>query len=281
MGQEIAVSQEQKLLEKIRSEEFREQLSLALPPKMSVERFERVTVTAISNNPALIAVDRRTLYNAILKCAQDGLLPDGREAALLDVNDRKAQGGKAARYMPMIGGYRRIAANHHISLEAFVVYENDLFEYEFGLDPKLVHRPAPFTTRGLPVAAYAVAKRSDGEKWFDVMEKSEIEAVRESSKAATSEYGPWVKAWAEMARKTVARRLFKSLPFPNGLSEREAALLEAGDSDVEFHDPEAMSKGQAELHASIGRTVPPSDEGPDDTTPTERGDEDGALRLGD
>ncbi len=269
------VSQETKLLEKIRSDEFREQLAHALPPKMSVERFERVTVTAISNNPALIAVDRRTLYNAILKCAQDGLLPDGREAALLDVNDRKAQGGKAARYMPMIGGYRRLAANHGISLEAFVVFENDMFEYEFGLDPKLVHRPAPAGTRGQPIAAYAIAKRSsDGERWFDVMEKAEIEAVRESSKAATSEYGPWVKAWTEMARKTVARRLFKSLPFPNGLSEREVALMEAGDSDVEFEEPR-MTKGQAELHASIGNSRPPDDEGPDDSefVPTERGAE--------
>ena len=56
-----------------------EQFKAALPAHIPVERFMRVLMTAIQNNPDLLGVERRSLWNAAMKAAQDGLLPDGRE----------------------------------------------------------------------------------------------------------------------------------------------------------------------------------------------------------
>ncbi|MBX4421155.1 recombinase RecT, partial [Mycobacterium tuberculosis] len=62
-----------------------------------VEKFTRVAMTAIQNNPDLQNADRRSLFGAIVRLAQDGLLPDGREAAIVLF-------GKQAQAMPMIAG---------------------------------------------------------------------------------------------------------------------------------------------------------------------------------
>src|SRR3546814_8922350 len=55
----------------------------ALPAHVSVEKFTRVAQTAIQNQPDLANVDRKSLFGAIVRLAQDGLLPDGREAAIV------------------------------------------------------------------------------------------------------------------------------------------------------------------------------------------------------
>jgi recombination protein RecT len=67
------------------------------PPHVSVEKFKRVAMTAIQNTPALVNADRRSLFGAFVRLAQDGLLPDGREAAVVMF-------GNKAQAMPMIAG---------------------------------------------------------------------------------------------------------------------------------------------------------------------------------
>src|SRR3546814_12604527 len=59
------------------------QIKMALPAHIPVEKFHRVAVTAISSNPDLLNVDRTSLFGALMKAAQDGLLPDGREGAIV------------------------------------------------------------------------------------------------------------------------------------------------------------------------------------------------------
>jgi hypothetical protein len=43
--------------------------------------------------------------------------------------------------MPMIGGYRKIAAKHGITLVADVVRENDAFDWT-RMPPRIEHKPA-------------------------------------------------------------------------------------------------------------------------------------------
>ncbi len=54
-----------------------------LPSHIPVERFKRTIITALNLNPDLRKADRGSLFNAAVKCAHDGLYPDGREAALV------------------------------------------------------------------------------------------------------------------------------------------------------------------------------------------------------
>lgn len=195
----------------------------ALPAHVPVEKFSRVAMTAIQSNPDLIEADRRSLFGACVKLAQDGLLPDGREAALVIFNTKAKGGGweKRVQAMPMIAGVlKKIRQSGEVAkVSAQVVYENDLFTVRYGFDEDVEHSPPPLNqSRGKPIGAYATAVLKDGSRLLEVMSLEEIEKVRAVSRAKES--GPWVAWWSEMARKTVMRRLAKRLPMSTDLEEQ-------------------------------------------------------------
>ena len=82
-------------------EKMAPQFKAALPGHVSVERFMRVTLTAIQTNPQLLEADRRTLFAAATKAAQMGLLPDGREGAIVTFKNQ-------AQWMPMVAGIMKL-----------------------------------------------------------------------------------------------------------------------------------------------------------------------------
>jgi len=82
------------------------ELAAALPAHIPVERFARIVMTAIMSNLDLVNCDRRSLWNACMRAAQDGLLPDGREGVIVPF---KIVGRKMAQWMPMISGLRKRA----------------------------------------------------------------------------------------------------------------------------------------------------------------------------
>ena len=235
---QIAVQQVGTML---KSDQFRASLAEALPPEISIDRFTRVAITALQQNPDLLNKDRNSLFLAVRRCAEFGLNPDGREAALVAF-------GNAVVCMPMVGGLRRIAAKYGFDIATAVVHENDEFDYALGVDPVMTHKPAKLgTDRGNPVGAWAQAKGPDGQLYLEVMDKGQVEAVRQISRAKNS--GPWVSQWGEMARKTVARRLWKSLPM-YGLSDQDARVGDAR-LDPEFEEvPTATETPQAAAPAA-------------------------------
>jgi len=187
----------------------------ALPSHIKPEKFQRVVMTVVQQNPDLMGADRRSLLVSCLKCAADGLIPDGREAALVIFNTKSGDSWvKAVQYMPMLAGIqKRIRNSGEIaSIQAHVIYENDHFIWHQGIDASIEHRPLFPGDRGKAIGAYAVAKFKDGsDPQFEVMDVAAIEKVRAVSRAGKS--GPWVQWWDEMARKTVFRRLSKWLPM--------------------------------------------------------------------
>jgi len=190
------------------------QLKAALPEHVTVEKFARVAMTAIQQNPQLQNADRASLFGAITKLAQDGLLPDGREAALVMF-------GNKAQAMPMISGVlKKIRQSGEVSkISAQVVHENDFFEVSYGFDEDVRHNPPPLDKpRGKAIGAYATAILKDGSKLLEVMSYEEIEQVRDVSRAGKN--GPWVQWWGEMARKTVMRRLSKRLPMSTDIEDQ-------------------------------------------------------------
>lgn len=213
----------------IMSERLASQLKMALPEHISVEKFQRVVITAINKNADLVSADLLSLLTASVECAQDGLLPDGKEAALVIYNTKVPnvkpdRWVKRVQYMPMIKGICKKAHNSGELpfLDMQVVHENDEFDYQLGLHPNLVHKPK-LGERGDFIGAYAVARTSQGAEYIEVMSHAEIECVRlESSKSKSKEtgdpYGPWKNYYGEMARKTVLRRLSKRLPLSSDLS---------------------------------------------------------------
>jgi len=99
------------------------------------------------------------------------------------------------------------------SVVAEIVHEKDEFSIEYGMEPKLVHKPFIDGDPGAMRGAYVVVRfKGDGiEPLIKYMSKSEIDKRRARSKA--SSYGPWVTDYDEMAKKTVFRSVFKWLPI--------------------------------------------------------------------
>lgn len=239
--QQVAVVNDVQKMEK--------QFALALPEHVSPERFVRVVLTAINSNPELQKADRTSVLGAAMKCAQDGLLPDGREAALV------VYGGKAS-YLPMIAGVlakvRR--SGELLTINAHIVYERDTFSYVLGDEERIEHQPYLEGDRGKPIAAYAVAKTKDGGIYREVMSVAQINQVRNVSRAKNN--GPWVSWWDEMARKTVLRRLSKRLPMSTD-------LLQVFQRDDDHYDLTRQAAGTAQIRRLHADFDEPADDVPD------------------
>ena len=209
----------------------------ALPPQIPVDKFIRTTLTAVQMNPKLLDGDRRSLLGSCMKAAQDGLMCDGREAALVMFKDQ-------VQYMPMVGGILKKLRNSGelASISANVVYDKDHFEYELGDNEQITHKPYLGGDRGKPIAVYAIVKTKDDAIYREVMSVSEVEKVRAVNRASSS--GPWVQWWDEMARKTVIRRIAKRLPSSADLEQ----VLE--------HDNEAVGFVQTPSEIDITPATP-------------------------
>lgn len=191
------------------------QFSSVLPKQIPPEKFIRVVMTAIQDNPDLLLCDRRSLYSACMKCAQDGLLPDKREAALVQFKDQVV-------YMPMVGGILKKVRNSGelVSITAHCVFQKDYFK--FGTDSTrggdfLEHSPEIFGEKGDLLGCYALAITNNGGMYIEVLSKEQIEKIRECSRAKKG--GPWFDWYEEMAQKSAIRRLSKRLPVSTDLQE--------------------------------------------------------------
>lgn len=243
------------------------EFGMALPPQIPVQKFIRTTMTALQMNPDLLNADKRSLLASCMKAAQDGLLVDGREAALVIF---RGKAGPQVQYMPMVGGLLKKLRNSGelASISANVAYQNDEFRYELGDDERIVHRPCLNGDRGNPIAAYAIARTKDGAIYREVMSVEEIEQVRSVSRAKDS--GPWSMWWSEMARKTVTRRLCKRLPSSSDID----ALM---DHDNETNDlspqvgisPPASAGAPNRLRAALGIEAAPFEEAEEQDAPRE------------
>jgi recombination protein RecT len=197
------------------------QFSAALPPHIPAARFARVAMTALQNNPKLLRCDRQSLFNALMRCAQDGLLPDGREAAVVPygADDEGRSSADTAQYLPMIAGIRKKVRNSGALADwnVQVVQEGDDFAFELGDNPFIHHRPASTGGRARKVvAAYSIATYPDGTVSREVMNADQIADIQRKSKARK---GPWSDPvfYPEMARKTVAKLHSKQLPMSTDL----------------------------------------------------------------
>lgn len=263
-----------------RTDSFR----MALPSHIKPEDLQRTVLMAAQQNPTILQADRRSLILSCMKAAQDGLLPDGREAALVPFNTREKDGQgkwvtvKQVQYMPMVYGLRKkIMQSDEISvMQVGVVYraeyESGRFLFELGQEPPVRYRPDlalsdEETADENIVAAFSLVKFKDGSWSAEVMRRSEINKIRQLSQTgATGQTvkfgtnkgqpvepkGPWVDHFAEMAKKTVMRRHSKVLPMSGDIFrdvegeeiDRAARSAVAALDSVEPDAPEALPRSE-------------------------------------
>jgi len=191
-------------------------IQILLPKSITFDAFKRVTITALQENPELLAAERNTLFSACLNCAKDGLLPDGKEAAFVIFNTNIAPKGeekkyvKRVAYMPMVGGLKKRiwACGEYTYFSAHPVFEGDSFDYCLGDNEYINHKPA-MDNRGEVIAAYAIVKNKHGEYIRCVLTREDIEKIRKSSKAKDDLY--WAGWYDQMAVKSAVRKLAKDL----------------------------------------------------------------------
>lgn len=208
-------------------------IAAVLPKHVTVERLVKIAVSACSRNPDLLACTQASVFMAVLQAAELGLEFGNvlGQAYLVPFNN----GDK--KEATMIPGYRGLISlarrsGEIKSIEAVLVYERDEFELIRGTETRIIHKPHLDSDPGEVRLVYGIAHLKDGGEQVEVMRLSELNAIRDRSKAAKS--GPWVTDTYEMYRKTVIRRLFKYLPMSVELVKAITASDAAeGDQKIE------------------------------------------------
>ena len=213
------------------------ELARALPKHMDADRMARLALTVLRQTPGLSRCSPESFAGALLTAAALGLEPGvNGEAYLVPFGDE-------CTLIVGFQGYCKLFWQHPLAkhIDAQAVFENDDFDYAYGLEPYLKHRPA-HGDRGRVTHYYAVASLTTGASVFEVMTPAEVQAVRAS--ALKRRRGPQVddpQHW--MARKTLIRQLVKRLPRSTSLSQAIAADEQTGTELAAHKVPEAISTG--------------------------------------
>lgn len=183
------------------------QFATALPKHINTDRFVRIAITTIRQNPKLAQCSQESLLGALMVSAQLGLEPGTLGQCYLIPYGRECQ--FQIGYKGMIELLRR--SGQLKDIYAYSVYENDDFEITYGLDRNLIHKPN-LENKGNFLGCYCVAILKDGAKAFEYMTKEEIEThAKKFSK--TFGNGPWKTDFEAMAHKTVVKKMLKWLPL--------------------------------------------------------------------
>ena len=217
------------------------QIAKALPSVITPERFTRIAMTAISSNAQLANCTPQSFIGAMMQAAQLGLEPNTPlgQAYLIPFRNHKHGGALETQFQI---GYKGLIDLAHRSGEfknitAHEVCENDEFEYAYGLNPVLEHKPA-LTNRGEVIAYYAVYTLVNGGFEFIVLSKADVEAhARKFSQAYNS--GPWKTNFDAMAKKTAIKQLLKYAPikteFVRQVTTDEAVITtDTGDDELSY-----------------------------------------------
>ncbi|MDD5485969.1 MAG: recombinase RecT [Dehalococcoidales bacterium] len=214
------------------------ELRKVAPKYVNLTRMVSLAIEAKMRNPLLEKCSPVSVLNFCKRCAETGTDRVGAGGMWAVPFWSKKQNAYEMVPMPdwrlIVEKAKKAKAITHATAEA--VYENDVFEYERGLNPILIHKPA-LSNRGKLKAVYCVYVLPDGTKDFTVMDIAEdIEPIHKRSKAADS--GPWVTDYAEMAKKTAVKRAMKAF---EGASIELTALISTDNIAGGYIDAESVA----------------------------------------
>lgn len=230
----------------VQTEDFLRQVGPLVGGENQAKTFVRVVLNAVQKTPELLYAERKSLLLACMAAARDRLMPDGKEAVLNIYRTKIKRDGRdewidAAQYLPMVAGLikKLYESGHVTSVDAAVVYKADVFEFERGDNPRIVHKPnLEAEDPGPIIAAYVIIKLKTGETKREVLARRDIDKIRAASKAPDS---PAWKVWFDqMAIKAVIKRAYKQVP-----SSVEVDAVIAADNDAlgfdDFSAPDAFN----------------------------------------
>ena len=190
------------------------EIKRALPQVITPERFTRMALSALNATPKHKECSQMSFLGALMNAAQLGLAPNTPLGQAYLIPYRNKGQMECQFQIGYKGLIDMVYRNEDIqTVQSQCVYENDAFEYELGLEPKLVHKPA-LKDRGDLILVYALWKSKNGGYGFEVMSKEDIDAhARKFSQSFGSSYSPWKTNYEEMAKKTVIKKCLKYAPL--------------------------------------------------------------------
>lgn len=229
-GQQVTIQDRAKTLATFLESKRDEFASVAL---VDPERFMRVVKNALMRDGKIAEASNQSVFLECQKAISDGLVLDGREAALTRFNTRKQINGKwetvtEVVYIPMVQGIIKRARNSGeiLSWVAELVYEAEvksgMFKIKLAPVPEILHDRMVFGDKGAIVGAYSAVRLRDGSVHYEWMDIHQLDAIKNRTKSKkrierngeTVEEitGPWASDPGEMYRKTVMKRHAKKLP---------------------------------------------------------------------
>lgn len=232
------------------------EFSRALPPQIRPEVFVRTALTAIQTNASILQCSRKSVWSSLMRAAQQGLLPDGREGAIVPFKGE-------AQWMPMVGGILKLVRNSGElkSITARVVYGGDNFRHWVDdAGEHILHESADEPDRNIIRRVYALALTKDGGIYIEVLDMNDIKKIRAVSRANK---GPWVDWEEEMMKKSAIRRLSKRLPMSTDLADMmdsddrmtEATVTAVTSLPAEAAKPSRLADKMAALASQPAETV--------------------------
>jgi len=190
------------------------EIKKALPQVITPERFTRMALSALNTTPKLAECSQMSFLGALMNAAQLGLEPNtplGQAYLIPYRNKGKLECQFQIGYKGLIDLANR--NDNFQTVQARCVYENDVFSYEYGLNPDLHHIPAR-ENKGKLIFVYAMWKTVNGGFGFEVMSKEDIDNhARRFSQSFGSSYSPWKTNYEAMAMKTVIKKCLKYAPL--------------------------------------------------------------------
>lgn len=231
------------LAQAFQTKEFSERIAASAPSQIKPNALLRSFIQATTRSPDLLKVDFRQAVGGFLTLSELGLAltPTLGQAYMIPFKGRKKVGREWVEIMTMqiIIGYQGLIdlsmrSGQVGGIHSEAVYKGDDFDYEFGTNQFLRHRPkyAPGSSDISPELVWAIGHlRGDVKPPFEVIPWNKILKTRDGSQgymravqareeALKNKWGvpktyteaPWVKFPEAMAKKTVIRQLSKMLP---------------------------------------------------------------------
>lgn len=190
-----------------------DQIKNALPANITPERMMRIALTALSKDAKLANSTPESFMGALLTSAQLGLecnTPLGQAYLIPFRNKGVLETQFQLGYQGLIdlcyrtGQYKKIVAR--------IVYEGDDFDYSYGLEEKLIHRPREKTDK--PIYVYGLYELKNGASAFEVMSwEAVMNHAKKYSQSVKNGYtSPWTTDPESMAKKTVLKKVLKYAP---------------------------------------------------------------------
>ena len=228
------------------------QISQALPAHLSAKRIIQTASNVVAKNPKIAECSAGSVLGAVMESALLGLSPGLRQCYFVPY-------GGACQFQIGYQGWVELArrSGKIKTLYAYTVHAGDTFEYELGLEPKLIHKPGE--KRGDITHVYAVAHYLPEGYSFVVLTKSEVETLRRrNASQRDTPSGPWATDYAEMAKAKAIKRLAKLMPLSDELARAAIAdeafiTQEAITNDGTGTDAEGFIYDITELQSDDGQ----------------------------